>query len=62
MLLRDRTDGDLAGCVELGPGVHERDGYPHYLPGDPREFLVMPDAYGVWVAERAGQIVGHALS
>lgn len=59
MLLRDRTDDDLAGCVELARAVRERDGYPHYLPAGLRDFLVMPDAYGVWVAERDGRIAGH---
>lgn len=59
VLLRDRTDDDLAGCVELARVVHERDGYPHHLRADLRDFLVMPDAYGVWVAERDRRIVGH---
>jgi ribosomal protein S18 acetylase RimI-like enzyme len=59
VLLRERADSDLAGCVALARAVHERDGYPHYLPGDLRDFLVMPDAYGAWVAEREGRIVGH---
>lgn len=39
----DRTEDDLAGCVELARAVHERDRYPRYLPGDLRDFLVMPD-------------------
>jgi len=59
VLPRDRADGDLAGCVELARAVHDWDGYPHYVPADLRDFLVMPDAYGAWVAERDGQLVGH---
>ncbi len=59
MLLRERTQADLGACAELARGVHERDGYPHYLPRDLRDFLVLPDAYGAWVAERDGLIVGH---
>jgi GNAT superfamily N-acetyltransferase len=59
VLVRERSDADLAGCVELARAVHERDGYPHYLPGDLRDFLVMPDAYGAWVAAQDGRILGH---
>jgi GNAT superfamily N-acetyltransferase len=59
VLLRDRTADDLAGCEQLARAVHKRDGYPHYLPGDLRDFLVLPDAYGAWVAEQDGRIVGH---
>jgi GNAT superfamily N-acetyltransferase len=59
VLVRERAEADLPACVELARRVHERDGYPHYLPGDLREFLVRPDAYGAWVAERDGRIAGH---
>lgn len=38
--------------------IHERDGYPAF-PTDFLEYLVSPDAYEAWVAERAGRIVGH---
>ena len=33
MLVRERTEADLAACAALARAVHERDGYPHYLPG-----------------------------
>ena len=49
MQVRERADADLPACVQLARAVHERDGYPHYLPGDLRDFLVLPDAYGAWV-------------
>ncbi len=39
--------------------VHDLDGYPPYLPTDLRGFLAWPDAYGAWVVETAGEIVGH---
>jgi GNAT superfamily N-acetyltransferase len=39
--------------------VHRSDGYPPYLPGELRAFLVRPEALGAWVAEVDGSIVGH---
>jgi GNAT superfamily N-acetyltransferase len=59
MLIRPRTDGDIAACIELLREVHALDGYPRYLPGDPEAFLIQPDAYRCWVAELDGAIVGH---
>ncbi|HTT52223.1 MAG TPA: GNAT family N-acetyltransferase [Streptosporangiaceae bacterium] len=59
MLVRERAEPDLPGCAELARQVHERDGYPHYLPGDVRGFLAGPAAYGAWVAERDSRIAGH---
>ena len=59
VLLRERTEADLAGCEQLARAVRERDGYPHYLPGDLTEFVAVPDAYGAWVAEQDGRIAGH---
>ena len=59
MVIRERTDADLDPCVEMAHDVHELDGYPPYLPTDLRTFLVSPDAYGAWVAEHSGEIVGH---
>jgi GNAT superfamily N-acetyltransferase len=57
--VRTRTDADLDGCIRLAEIVHVNDGYPVYLPGDLRSFLVRPAAIASWVADREGDIVGH---
>jgi GNAT superfamily N-acetyltransferase len=59
VIIRRRTESDLDQCVEIARRVHEVDGYPLYLPTDLHAFLDSPDAHGAWVAEEAGQIVGH---
>jgi GNAT superfamily N-acetyltransferase len=59
MHVRVRTSADLDRCVEMARIVHERDGYPPYLPTDLQAFLAWPDAYEAWVVEHAGTIVGH---
>ena len=59
MIARPRIDDDLQRCVEIAQVVHDLDGYPIYLPTDLRTFLVSADAYGVWVAEVDGEVVGH---
>jgi GNAT superfamily N-acetyltransferase len=45
--------------VAVAERVHDRDGYPFFLPTDLRTFLVSPDAYRAWVAERSGVVLGH---
>jgi GNAT superfamily N-acetyltransferase len=57
--IRERAEADLGRCVELARVVHETDGYPVYLPDDLRSFLAVPHAIGAWVAERAGDVIGH---
>jgi GNAT superfamily N-acetyltransferase len=59
MAVRARTDADLDACVEMAVLVHQRDGYPVYLPTDLRAFLASPDAFGAWVVEEADGVVGH---
>jgi GNAT superfamily N-acetyltransferase len=59
VIIRQRTAADLDRCVEIARVVHQVDGYPPYLPTDLRTFLVSPDAYGAWVAEGGGEVVGH---
>ena len=60
MLIRPRTDADVAPCERLARDVHILDGYPVYLPDDDlAAFLVTPGALGAWVAELHGGVAGH---
>jgi GNAT superfamily N-acetyltransferase len=60
VLIRPRTDADIAPCARLARHVHTLDGYPAYLPGDDlTAFLVTPGALGAWVAELPGGVAGH---
>lgn len=58
ILVRGRSDDDLDRCVEIARAVRQLDGYPPYLPGDLRSFIVS-SAIGAWVAELDGEVVGH---
>ncbi len=57
--VRARTEADLDRCAELVRVVHERDGYPAFLPSDLRAFLATPGAIAAWVADVSGEVVGH---
>ena len=60
MIVRPRTPEDLDSCIAVARVVHERDGYPPYLPdGDFTRLLVSDDALAVWVASSDAEIVGH---
>jgi GNAT superfamily N-acetyltransferase len=59
VIVRERTDSDLDDCVEVAQIVHEKDGYPVYLPTDLRSFLFSPQAVAAWVAEIEKNVVGH---
>ena len=59
MIVRSRSGEDLASCAELVRESHRVDGYPARLPDDVRAFLDAPDAIAAWVAESAGEIIGH---
>jgi len=59
MEVRERTETDLDGLVQIAGVVHDVDGYPLYLPGDLRTFLASADATHAWVAEMDGEVVGH---
>jgi GNAT superfamily N-acetyltransferase len=60
MIVRSRTASDLDACIAVARVVHDRDGYPPYLPkGDFTRLLVSDDALAVWVAAADAEIVGH---
>jgi len=59
MEIRERHAKDVSSLERLAQDVHERDGYPIYLPTDLREFLVGSASHGAWVAEQDGNILGH---
>jgi len=59
VLIRPRTDADLAACVALMRRTHERDGYPRYWRRDPERFLVGERETAAFVAEHEGALVGH---
>ncbi|WP_063821872.1 GNAT family N-acetyltransferase [Streptomyces sp. e14] len=57
--VRRRTDGDVATCVRVLADVHRRDGYPVNWPDRPDAWLSQSCAWGAWVAELGGRVVGH---
>jgi GNAT superfamily N-acetyltransferase len=59
VLIRPRHYADLAPCAGLVREVHATDRYPRFLPADIGSFLAVPDPYGCWVADLAGDVVGH---
>ena len=59
MIIRNRARGDGAALEAMAFLTHRLDGYPKYLPDDLRSFIVNDDALGAWVAEDAGELLGH---
>ncbi|MEV4278946.1 GNAT family N-acetyltransferase [Actinoplanes xinjiangensis] len=59
-VIREKTEGDTAACLDLLTRVHARDGYPlHLAPGDLPGFFRSAHERAAWVAEQDGVIVGH---
>lgn len=60
MLIRKRIADDVVELVEIVRRVHERDGYPIYLPDDDVDrFITEPVSVAAWVAVDTGDIIGH---
>jgi GNAT superfamily N-acetyltransferase len=59
MRIRDRAPADGAALEEIAVQTHRLDGYPKYLPGDLRSFIVDSGAVRAWVADLDGEVVGH---
>ncbi len=57
--IRRRRDADIEAVVAALATVTAADGYPGYPPRDPAAWLSRPDVLQSWVAERAGELVGH---
>ena len=57
--IREKSAGDVAGCLALVRAVHERDDYPRHLPDDAHGFLFPTYETDAWVAEHDGVVVGH---
>lgn len=58
-MIRERLPDDGAALEAIAIETHTHDGYPKYLPGDLRSFIVDPGALMAWVAEVDGAVVGH---
>ncbi len=59
VLIRDRSPEDGAALEAIALETHRLDGYPKYLPGDMRSFIVDSDALGAWVAATGDELLGH---
>jgi hypothetical protein len=57
--VRRRVDADIPHCATIAELVHQRDGYPIYLPTDLEQFIVSRDSLATWVAVDGTSIVGH---
>lgn len=58
-MIRERLPDDGTALEAIAMETHAFDGYPKYLPGDLRSFIVDPGALAAWVAEVDGLVVGH---
>lgn len=58
-MVRERTDDDLPACVAALQIVQAVHGYPTAWPADPAGWLSPAGTVAAWVAEAAGEVIGH---
>jgi len=61
LTVRERTEADIAACVEALRGVYAADRYPMRWPADAAAFVTARDVLAAWVARREGAVVGHVV-
>jgi GNAT superfamily N-acetyltransferase len=61
LLIRPRRDDDLEKTVSVLAAVHASDGYPELWPSNPSRWLTPATLIAAWVAERAGDLIGHTV-
>jgi GNAT superfamily N-acetyltransferase len=59
LVVRRRSEQDLAECVRLLRLVHDEDGYPRNWPPSPRTWLAPDDQVAAWVADDGESLPGH---
>lgn len=59
--IRERRADDLEAAARALVAVHSMDGYPVEGVSDPATWLQPPTLLRAWVAELAGDVVGHVL-
>ncbi|WP_026453604.1 GNAT family N-acetyltransferase [Saccharomonospora iraqiensis] len=58
-VVRGRRADDVSACATALVAVHEADGYPVEGVTDPEAWLTPENLLRAWVAELAGEVVGH---
>lgn len=61
VVIRHRSVDDLVALVDALALLADSDGYPSRWPDEPASWLRTSDAYGAWVADRQGELVGHVV-
>lgn len=59
MMIRTRAADDIPACIQLLAQVHRSDAYPLHWPAHPDRWLTPSNLVTAWVAEHAGDLLGH---